>query len=399
MLLLHKAYYSDNEGGIPSRNRKRHRSRQSDFERYIRQRRIPRHALLSVEKSPWRRVYGSGDPQAMITLTGFDIDSFHYICNLFSSFYNDYSPFIDGDGYIAKKKSKRGRPRMMTAEDCLGLVLAWSRTRGSMMALQLIFGMTMTPVGKYIQFARRILVRVLTSDEMAKISMPTNEKLEEYRSMIAARHPALNDVWGTMDGLKVLIEDAGDFITQSRFYNGWKCDHYVTSVLCFAPDGTIPAAFFNVPGCTHDSTVADWGNLYSKLERVFNETGLKFVIDSAFCSTNVEYLIKSSQDFLLADAGLEDDLAIMDDLAIKRAATSMRQSAEWGMRGVQSSFPRLKDTLTYEEYGERRMIFTCLFLLYNCRARLVGINQIRTVYLPYLQQDANMEFVPQNIYN
>lgn len=217
--------------------------------------------------------------------------------------------------------------------------------------------------------------------------------------MIAARHPALNDVWGTMDGLKVLIEDAGDFITQSRFYNGWKCDHYVTSVLCFAPDGTIPAAFFNVPGCTHDSTVADWGNLYSKLERVFNETGLKFVIDSAFCSTNVEYLIKSSQDFLLADAGLEDDLAIMDDLAIKRAATSMRQSAEWGMRGVQSSFPRLKDTLTYEEYGERRMIFTCLFLLYNCRARLVGINQIRTVYLPYLQQDANMEFVPQNIYN
>ena len=265
------------------------------------------------------------------------------------------------------------------------------------MALQLIFGMTMMPVGKYIQFARRILVRVLTTDDMVKISMPSNEQLEQYRSMIAARHPALHDVWGTMDGLKVTIEASGDFITQSRFYNGWKCDHFVTSVLCFAPDGTIPAASFNLPGCSHDSTVAEWGGLYAKLERVYNSTGLKCVIDSAFSSAEVEYLIKSSQDFLVAENGLDNRADIIENLTVKREATSMHQSAEWGMRAVQASFPRLKDTLPYEEYGERKMIITCLMLLYNCRARLVGINQIRNVYLPYLQQDANVQFVPQNI--
>ena len=215
--------------------------------------------------------------------------------------------------------------------------------------------------------------------------------------MIASRHPVLNDVWGTMDGLKVTIEAAGDFITQSRFYNGWKCDHFVTSVLCFAPDGTIPAASFNIPGCAHDSTVAEWGSVYTKLESVYNSSGLKFVIDSAFSSANVEYLIKSLQDFLLADNGLGDQEAVIADLEVKRAATSMRQSAEWGMRGVQASFPQLKDTLPYEEYGERKMILTCLLLMYNCRARLVGINQIRNIYLPLLEQDANMQFVPQNM--
>lgn len=330
----------------------------------------------------------------MITLTGFDFVSFEYLCNLFAPFYNDFSPWTDSEGYIVRKKTKRGRPRLLSAEDCLGLVLAWTRTRGSLMALQLIFGMTMTPVGKYIQFARRILVRVLKTNDIAKITMPTVEKLEEYRTMIAERHPALPDVWGTMDGLKVTIEAAGDYITQSRFYNGWKCDHFVTSVLCFAPDGTIPAASFNLPGCSHDSTVADWGGLYTKLEDVYQTHGLKFVIDSAFSSANVEYLIKSSQDFMVADDGLEDYNDVIDDIAVKRAATSMRQSAEWGMRGVQASFPRLKDTLPYEEYGERKMIVTCLMLLYNCRARLVGINQIRNVYLPYLHQDANMQFVP-----
>ena len=82
---------------------------------------------------------------------------------------------------------------------------------------------------------------------------------------------------------------------------------------------------------------------------------------------------------------------------MKDEATSMHQSAELGMRGVKASFPQLKDTLPYDEYGERKMILTCLLLMYNCYARLVGINQIRNVDLPLLEQDANMQFVPQNM--
>ena len=110
----------------------------------------------------------------------------------------------------------------------------------------------------------------------------------------------LPDVWGTMDGLKVTIEALGDFITQSRFYNGWECDHFVTSVLCFASDSVIPAASFNLPGCSHDSIVAEWGGLYAKFEKVYDATALKFVIDSAFSSSDVKYLIKSLQDFMMA---------------------------------------------------------------------------------------------------
>jgi hypothetical protein len=226
-------------------------------------------------------------------------------------------------------------------------------------------------------------------NDMAKIAMPTRAKLEEYRSMIAARHPTLRNVWGTKDGLKVRIESEADFFVQSMFYNGWKSDHFVSAVLCFAPDGTIPVAFFNVPRCTHDSTMADWGGLYDRLKQVYNETGLKFVIDSAFSSSTVDFLIKSFQDYDRDD--------VLESIAEKRAATSMRQSAEWRMRAVQASFPRLKDTLLYKEYGERHMILTCLYLLYNCRARLVGINQIASVYLPYLENDANMQFVPPRV--
>jgi hypothetical protein len=74
----------------------------------------------------------------MITLTGFDMESFMYICALFRPLYNNYSPFIDENGYIVKKKTKRGRPHLMKAEDCLGLVLAWTCSRGCLVSLQLI---------------------------------------------------------------------------------------------------------------------------------------------------------------------------------------------------------------------------------------------------------------------
>jgi hypothetical protein len=143
--------------------------------------------------------------------------------------------------------------------------------------------------------------------------------------------------------------------------------------------------------------MADRGGLYDKLEQVYNETGLKFVIDSAFSSSTVDFLIKSSQDYLAADPGFEERDDVLDSIAVKQAATSMRQSAEWGMRAVQASFPHLKDTLPCEENGERRMILTCLFVLYNCRARLIGINQIASVYLPYLENDANLQFIPPRV--
>jgi hypothetical protein len=102
---------------------------------------------------------------------------------------------------------------------------------------------------------------------------------------------------------------------------------------------------------------------------------------------NAPYLLKSSQQTLIGEGETEEE--ILTSIRVKRAATSMRQAAEWGMRALQSSFPRLLDRLVYEERGERRITMKMMILLYNFRARLVGINQIKNVYMPNLIQDAN----------
>jgi hypothetical protein len=57
------------------------------------------------------------------------------------------------------------------------------------------------------------------------------------------------------------------------------------------------------------------------------------------------------------------------------------------MRAFQGSFPRLKEKIRFEEIGERKIMLNLMVLLYNFRASKVG-NQIRNVYMPFLNRNA-----------
>ena len=54
------------------------------------------------------------------------------------------------------------------------------------------------------------------------------------------------------------------------------------NVFVFAPDGRIVAMVVNAPGSFHDSVIFEYGDLYEKLENLFDETGVRSVVDSAF---------------------------------------------------------------------------------------------------------------------
>jgi hypothetical protein len=151
--------------------------------------------------------------------------------------------------------------------------------------------------------------------------------------------------------------------------------------LVFSPNGVISAAVINAPGAIHDSQIAEWGNIYSKLSEVYKKFGARVIVDSAFSRTEYPFLIKSSQDLPLTSGAAE--------IIRARQATSARQAAEWGMRAFQGSFPRIKDRLIYEENGERKVILQMMILLFNFRTRLVGLIQILTTYMPRLSIEAN----------
>ena len=389
MVLLCLAHSQGKKGRakfIHARYRKDFFKTLSIEERRRRYRKIPRCALIPLKLSPWRKLLGSRNDQAFITMMGFDAESFDKILVKFGPMFSGHTPFHDS-GMIVEFEYIRGRKREVQPEDCLGLVLVWTRTRGSLNVLQLVFGLTYSNLCVYLRFGIRLIVETFRNDPLARVSIPSVEEIESFQEAFAERHPLLNDCWATMDGLKLYLQSAGHADIQERYYNGWTHDHYVTSVFCFCPDGTIPIAFFNVPGSIHDSQVAEFGNIYDKLEGVFLSTGAKCCVDSAFGQVNREFLYKSCQDHLGSSAPTRELRKL--DLRKKREATSARQTAEWGMRMIQTSFPRLKDRFVYEERGERRICLKMMVLLYNMRARMVGINQIRNTYMRHLTRDAN----------
>ena len=351
--------------------------------RHFRSSTIRRAALQDPNDSAWTTLFNSGLDDSLITITGFNYWAFETLHQKFAELFNTYTPYNREGTSIKKTRKHSGRKRLLSSRMALGLVLTWARTRGSLYILQLIFGITSSPLSLWLRFSRRLLTLVLLRDKRSKVEMPTREEVDKYSSIVEDAYPSLTRVWGAMDGLKVLIEASTDDSIQRRFYNGWTHDHYITNIFLFAPDGRIRASYINAPGCLHDSTLAIWSGIYDKLNEAYNEHGGRVVVDSAFSRHKGEALIKSYQ------TNMDRTGRRRQRHRLNKDATSLRQMSEWGMHGLQASFPRLRDRLRYEEQGERKIIMQLIVLLYNFRASTVGQNQIQSVFMPHLERNTN----------
>jgi hypothetical protein len=85
--------------------------------------------------------------------------------------------------------------------------------------------------------------------------------------------------------------------------------------------------------------VAELGNIYTKLERVYDSVGGKCAVESAFLLKKYPFLVKSSQQDPIAINAAD----IIRGVSLNKETAAMRQSAEWGMRALKWSFPRQKD--------------------------------------------------------
>jgi DDE superfamily endonuclease len=333
-----------------------------------RDRRYPRCSLRLYHESPFHHLFTCQNDQALLNACGVDHDEFHRLLQLFQPHFDECT-FNEKTGEIYKKKHP-GRRRSIDAVGALGMVLMWYRTKGPLnRSFPLIFGLTNTPMERWLLFAKVCLLQALVN---YKPTMPSGEQCEEYVKAICDRYPHVGRVAFAADGLKMSIHPPTDYLKQQKFYNGWKHGHYITNIIVFAPDGSIPCCALNAPGCLHDSTIADYGGVYNKLESVYKKYNVKTVIDSAFSLTLGKHLIKSSQ----LDP-MDRALALQN-----QQATSVRQLSEWGMRQIQAKFPRMTDSLRYEEQGGRLLDLKLMIRLYNHSVERIGMNQILDTYMP-----------------
>ena len=99
-------------------------------------------------------------------------------------------------------------------------------------------------------------------------------------------------------------------------------------------------------------------------------------------------LLPSEYWSLFADLGIDQSPASLRNDVHEAALTSssyfyehaVRQLSEWGMRMIQGQFPRVKDKLRFEEWGERKVILRLMVHLYNFQTDQVGMNQILNTF-------------------
>jgi hypothetical protein len=286
-----------------------------------RYRRIPCCALVDTRQSSFQRLYYSRNDQAFITFTGLDISAFQYLLAQFEPLYFRYSPYSMNGKIVTMRENDvtKGRPRLLGPADCLGLVLGYTRTTGSLYALQMVFGASHSVLCLFLKFSMRLLFRVLKEEADTKIALPSAQEVAEFQEVVKTNFPALDGAWCVMDGLKVKIQKSGDEATQNASYNGWLHDHFVGCVFVFAPSGVIVACTLNAPGSWHDSYIAASGKLYEKLKSVFDATGGIVVVDSAFSKKRCPWMIKSGKE-RIGETNLQATIRIQ--------ATSLCQSAE-----------------------------------------------------------------------
>ena len=128
LLLLDDVCGGSRRSQVHSRYRKDFLKSLDIIGRRLRSRKIPRSCLQDPSVSAWRKLYEANNDQGMITLTGFDCDSFASLCAIFAPVFDSYTPFVpSGTSCFEHEKIKnKGRPRTISPEDCLGLVLAWT---------------------------------------------------------------------------------------------------------------------------------------------------------------------------------------------------------------------------------------------------------------------------------
>ncbi len=93
-------------------------------------RKILQCALIPLKLSPWQKLITLQNNQAYITMLGFDCNSFDQVLKKFvSPMFSGHTSYVES-GMIVELVKTCGQKREVQPEDCLGLVLVWTRTRG-----------------------------------------------------------------------------------------------------------------------------------------------------------------------------------------------------------------------------------------------------------------------------
>jgi hypothetical protein len=194
--------------------------------------------------------------------------------------------------------------------------------------------------------------------------------------MINNREHSIDDVIGFMDGASLATECTSEATTQNAFYSGYECDTVINNVFAYGPDGKVFIAAIKCPGSWADGSLSSL--FFDSIRRRIGP--YKICVDQGFPRSgdawNVLVGPMNERSARRLHPAVREYM-----LQVSNVYTSLRQSSEWGMRGLQGSFPHCKKRLP-SNFRQRRLVMESIVLIHNCCTDIVGSNQIKTMFDP-----------------
>ena len=194
--------------------------------------------------------------------------------------------------------------------------------------------------------------------------------------MVQKQEPLVSNIIGFMDSISFPAECTDKCIKQNAYYCGYACDTLVNNVFAYGPNGKVFFAAINFPGRWADSslTACFLDHLKAKIG------DYKICVDQGFPRSRDAYgtlvgpVTKRAARHL--HCGVRDYL-----LRISNVHTLLWQASEWGMRGLQGTFPCCKKRLPSNS-EQRRLVLEAIVLVHNFQTEYVGYSQIKSVFDP-----------------
>ncbi len=276
----------------------------------------------------------------------------------------------------ALARRRLGRPCLLGPEGYRWLILFYLGSTMNNKHLCLIFGITPLVCSRGINWILKKIMHALRNHPFVKVKFTDREKMKEYAAMVKVREPIVNDIIGFMDGVLFSTKCMDEHVEQNSMYCGYNCDTMVNNVFTYGPGGKVFFAAINFPGSWVDGSLM--AQFLHKMKRKISN--YKICVDQGFPQSGAAH--GTFVGPITKRAACRLHCEVRDYLlCIPNVHTSLWQASEWGMHGMQGTFPCCKKCLP-SDHALCRLVIEAIVLVHNFRTDYIGYNQIKTVFDP-----------------
>jgi len=180
----------------------------------------------------------------------------------------------------------------------------------------------------------KLVVKKLKRHPLTRVKFLNAEQMEYYAQLIHEQEHAVDVVIGFINGVSLTSESTSEPVVQNSMYSGYHSDTMVNNLVGYGPDGRVIFCAINFLRSMHGGSItANISPYNQKMVDTYKMCVNQGLLRSGDADDVLVGPISHTQAYQLAP-NLHPHLLCLSNIYV-----SLCQASEWGMRGLQGTFP------------------------------------------------------------